>query len=1131
MVRVEVLGPVRLVADGEPVVLSPQLARLVGVLAVADGGVVSAGRIAEYVAAAHGEPGGGSSVRMAVSRLRKVIGGAVVSADGGYRLDVDSVEVDARRLSALRAGARTGDAALRVEVLREALALFRGDPFGELAGEEWAVAEAARLTAERAAVAEDLAEALLAAGRGVEAAELLESHLVEHPFRERPVGLLMRALHSDGRTVEGLRVLQRFRMVLRDEVGLDPSSELRAIETELLAATGDVRDVPSTGSVRLLPDGTVTFLFSDIEASTERWQDDEVQMAADLDAHDRVFDEVVSGHGGVVFKHTGDGVCAVFSSAPAAVDAAVASQRRLGLPVRIGVHTGEAQRRRDDYFGPTLNRVARVMDAGHGGQILLTEATAALVREHDVVDLGEHQVKGLAKPERIFQVGSAVHPELRVHRQSVGNLPTEASSFVGRRDDLHRLVDLLADHHVVTLLGVGGTGKTRLAIEAGHTLAPTFPDGCWIVELASVNVADAVPLLFATSLGIPAPATGDVVDHVIRRIRHQRMLLIVDNCEHVLATAADAIERIASACPTITIVATSREPLVVDGERLAPVPSLTADDAFELFAQRAAAEAPDLDLAGFDEPIRELCERLDRLPLAIELAASRLRAMTPTELLDAIEERFRLLVGGRRSRMERHQTMRGALDWSYDLCAPVEQAVFDRLSVFPTSFDLASARAVATDHTIDELDVIDAVPRLVDRSLIQRVVTSDGASRFRMLETMRHYGRGHLQHAHQADDVRRRHAEHTAAALGRLGLDQFGPDERHVLAEMAALLPDAAVAVEWALEHRDWATGMQAALAGFAAGHRPFREFYRPLLEPFRGRPQDLPPELQIVLFSVPDVDAESLERAEQVVLSSVLDGGLSIPADRFQLTAPYWNNWNRLSADDAARLVDSLRSANAHAAPVNRVYTTFAAALSLAADHPEHVARLVASIEHEAEQLDSDRARMLANYVRALLAEQTGDWQTAAALLEQVSLKRGPDDREAVSAAFRLLRATAAADLPITSRVLRAPWELLVDTALYGLQWNGAHATAAALARLGHDTLATDFARYLQCFPIDWRMIGPQAERLLLDLGIDQSALQPDPTVSTVQPTEPTDTLDDLIARLMRVADQLDTTPRAAHL
>ena len=409
-----------------------------------------------------------------------------------------------------------------------------------------------------------------------------------------------------------------------------------------------------------LPSGTVTFLFTDIEGSTARWQRDEALMSEDLAHHDKAIRAAVEAQRGVVFKHTGDGLCAVFTSAPAAVEASVRIHQTVGLPVRVGVHVGEAEMRNGDYFGPTLNRAARVMDAGHGGQTLVSAPVAALLSGHELVDHGQHRLKGLTAPEHLFQIGHQTFPPLRTVKARVGNLPDGLTSFIGREREIVALIDTLADHRVVTLIGVGGTGKTRLSIETGAKWRRRFPTdvGSW----SSPRSPHPRPCRswFASGLGITLPEQADITEVVVEWLRHRRALVIVDNCEHLLAAAADLVESIAEACPAITVLATSREPLMLNGEHLMPVPSLAEPDACRLFIERALAERPDLLLdTEQTNAIGELCRRLDGLPLALELAASRVRAFTPVELVASLEERFRMLVGGRRSRMERHQTIAG----------------------------------------------------------------------------------------------------------------------------------------------------------------------------------------------------------------------------------------------------------------------------------------------------------------------------------------------------------------------------------------------------------------------------------------------------------------------------------------
>jgi predicted ATPase len=861
------------------------------------------------------------------------------------------------------------------------------------------------------------------------------------------------------------------------------------------------------------PTGTVTFLFTDIEGSTERWQRDGGSMAEALAAHDELIRSAVARHGGVVFKHTGDGMCVVFRSTPEAVAAATEVQSDVGLPVRMGLHTGEAESRDGDYFGPTLNRAARVMDAGHGGQVLVSSATAGLLSGLDLVDLGEHQLKGLEKPERIFQVGSGEFPALRTPRPMVGNLPVELSTFVGRSHEVKSLVEELDGHRLVTLIGVGGTGKTRLAIETGMTVSDMFTDGCWIVELAMVTVEEAVPFAFAAGLGMAAPPDGDVVDHLVARLRHKRCLIVVDNCEHVLAAAADAVERVVAACPNSVVLATSREPLMVRGERLVPVPSLTSDEAQRLFLERARDEAPDLMM---DEDqrraITELCRRLDGLPLALELAASRVRALTPVELVANLEERFRMLVGGRRSRMERHQTMRGTLDWSYDLCSEVEQAVFDRLSVFPASFDLSAARAVAGGDGVDEFEVVDVVPQLVDRSLLQRSTALDGTTRYRMLETMRAYGREHLQHQGLSDTTRERHARYMATTIAALTLRTLGPDEAQVSRRLAEYLPDALVSMDWFIDHQDWENGLRVTVGGQYVSERASGEMAARLHDAAKlgGATGHVLDELDQndVRGKVHEPLHQSNERGWRTIRAKV-----PIPSDRFAFPPHIDFNNGGLTAADVDEFVASLDHWDS-APTLTRFYAQWTAIRALANNgHRERAEQQLSRFTPFVSNLDSRQASRLLADLHGNNASQRQDWQDAARWYGKVvdETEGGLTTWFDLVAAWHLLATRCLCPEPpdITAAELRDPWHCYQNERIDVLRWQGAVSTAIALHRIGHDDLADRF--------VSWAYASdPVGAMEVFADRLEAAGL----STTTV---DHGDDLETLIAEVFTVADRLD--------
>jgi predicted ATPase len=568
------------------------------------------------------------------------------------------------------------------------------------------------------------------------------------------------------------------------------------------------------------PSGVVTFLFTDIEGSTRRWESDAEPMRAELGAHDEVLSTAIEAHGGWLFKHTGDGVCAAFVSPKAAIDAAIDAQRGLALPVRMGIATGEAEPRGDDFFGPALNRAARVMGAGHGGQVLVAASTAALVSGVDLVDLGLRRLRDLSEPVRIFQLRA---PGLQTEFRPVvtlddtrGNLRTQSTSFFGRGTEMAAVATLLAGHRFVTLTGVGGVGKTRLGLQVAAQLAVEFPDGVWVFELAPVTDPAAVPDAVATELGIAQQAGMSVAESVANALVGRQRLLMFDNCEHVLDAAADLIEAILAVSTTVKILATSREGLRVADERLWPVPSLDIRDGVDsagvaLFVDRARALVPGFSLAGDSEgAVVEICQRLDGIPLAIELAAARMVSMTPTDVRDRLDDRFRLLAGGRRG-LERHQTLRHAVQWSYDLLGTDERIVLDRCSVFAGGFDLDGATGVAGGDEFDEYAVLDVLDTLVRKSLVT-ADRSSGHVRYGFLETIRQFAHDQLAASGTSVAVHAAHAAYFAREATVL-LDRWdGPRQREAYEWLERELDNLRAAWRWATDHDDLDTAATIAV-------------------------------------------------------------------------------------------------------------------------------------------------------------------------------------------------------------------------------------------------------------------------------------------------------------------------------
>lgn len=597
--------------------------------------------------------------------------------------------------------------------------------------------------------------------------------------------------------------------------------------------------------------GTFTFLFTDIEASTRRWSEHPEAMSAGLVRHDKILRQAVEGHGGAVFKHTGDGICAVFATPIAGLSAALAAQQSLqadsweqlgDLPVRMGLHSGTADRREGDYFGPALNRAARLMATAHGGQIVVSLPTAELLRDSlppdvGLLDLGEHRLRDLARAERVFQV---THPDLRlafpplraldVHRH---NLPVTLTGFIGRELELEELARLLGSSRLLNLTGVGGAGKTRLAIQAAAQSLETFADGVFLVELAPLTDPELVPSEVATALdvevGVTGPGSGTVVDKLCDYLRPRQLLLVLDNCEHLIAAVAGFCQIVLGRCPHVAVLATSREALDVPGEVVWRVPSLSlppvdstavadvSGDAVALFCARARTADGEFHLTEDNVGVvSRICRRLDGIPLALELAAARLRVLRPNQVAERLDDRFRLLIGGGRTTPLRHQTLRATMDWSYDLLSERERALFTRVSVFAGSFSLDAVEAVGADgELILAAQVLEVLGQLIDKSLVSMEVGGHEA-RYRLLETVRQYGREKLREAGGEAATNRRHRDFFLRRVDEEEESVFS-DEWTSLRWLGADRDNIRVAMQWSMDVGDVDAGLRlsAALWGY----------------------------------------------------------------------------------------------------------------------------------------------------------------------------------------------------------------------------------------------------------------------------------------------------------------------------
>jgi predicted ATPase/class 3 adenylate cyclase len=580
-----------------------------------------------------------------------------------------------------------------------------------------------------------------------------------------------------------------------------------------------------------LPTGTVTFLFTDLEGSTRLWEEHPEAMREALARHDEIVRDAIEAHRGKVVKATGDGAHAVFADASDAISAAVAAQLSLSaevwslperLRVRMGIHSGPAELRDGDYYGTAVNRAARLMSAAHGGQVVVSLATEELVRDTGVelVDLGEHAFRDLARPERVFQVAQVGlergFPRLASLDAFGGNLPVQVTSFVGRDEDVSRLAGMLDEVSLVTLVGTGGVGKTRLAVQVAAEVLARFRDGAWLCELAAADDGEVMAQVVAATLGCRQHAGLSLSESIVEYVRVRELLLVLDNCEHLLDDAGALADAVLRRCPNVAVLATSREALDVAGERIvrvrsldAPAVSATGEElahsaAVRLFADRCADVGAESTWDGRQwAAMGEICRRVDGIPLAIELAAARTASMSPIDIASRLDERFRLLTGKRRGRVERHQTLRATVEWSYQLLSGDERVVFDRLGVFAGSFDGPAAVAVAGGDDLDSWDVTDALSSLVAKSMLGADTGPDGTTRYGMLETLRQFARERLDESDETDRWRRAHAAYYASWAHDAGYGLTGPNDMLWMVRLRVELDNVRAAVGWSLDRND----------------------------------------------------------------------------------------------------------------------------------------------------------------------------------------------------------------------------------------------------------------------------------------------------------------------------------------
>jgi predicted ATPase/class 3 adenylate cyclase len=579
-----------------------------------------------------------------------------------------------------------------------------------------------------------------------------------------------------------------------------------------------------------LPTGTLTFVFTDIEGSTQRWEQHHAAMKAALARHDVLMREVIEQRDGYVFKTVGDAFCAVFNAPAAAVAAALEMQRRMrsdsfsevgGLPVRIGVHTGLADERGGDYFGPAVNRVARLMSIANGGQILISTATRELVREElsddvTLIDLGAHRLKDLTNPEHVWQATAAdlpgEFPPLQSLDNQPNNLPMQVTTFVGREQDLQELRSHVQEHRLITLFGAGGVGKTRMAVQLGADLLDRFPDGVWVADFSRISDPELATGVVTQVLGI-SRSDRSGAESVHQYLKAKHLLLILDDCEHLVESIALIADSIHRNCPRVHIIATSRQVLGVSGEKVLRVTSLAIPQArnelvpavaitfgaVALFVDRATLADQTFELTEENAPVvATICSHLDGIPLAIELAAARLKVMTVLTLAQRLGERFKLLTGGSRTALPKQKTLTALIDWSYDLLSPQEQLLFRRAAIFAGSFTLAAATTVCSGETVESSDALDIITSLAEKSLVVPDPRHAQES-YRLLESTREYALEKLNGSGERDLLAARHASYFLGVATQMQRAAAEMPLAQWLAQVEPLVDDFRALLRWTL--------------------------------------------------------------------------------------------------------------------------------------------------------------------------------------------------------------------------------------------------------------------------------------------------------------------------------------------
>lgn len=811
-----VLGPLEVVDDGRRLNLGGVKQRaLLGILLLDANRVVSAERLAELLWGDEPPETAPNVLQVYISQLRHALEPrrkkegrhqVLVTQAPGYLLRISAKSIDLARFERLVAQASEELAASRDEAaaahVSEALSLWRGQLLADVDERPVLARERSRVEELRLHALETGFDAYLRLNRSADVIHDLEALAEEWPLRERLQRQLMLALYRSGRQAEASAVFQRTRERLVDELGMEPGPELQMLLKQILNQDSSLEpnETVFKSQSRMLPIGTLTFLMTDIEGSTKVWDASPALARAALERHDQIIlDQVERNHGQPVESgREGDSVLAVFSHARDAIACAFGAQRLLqsevwpserDVRVRIAVHTGEAELTTGHYVGAPLYRCARMMAVAYGGQVLVSKATQELVTDFlpdgiTLRDLGIHRLRDISRPEHIYQLS---HPSLKSDfpalrsEERTPNLPAQLTSFVGRQNELKQLNFALSSNRLVTLTGAGGCGKTRLAIQAAAMVNADYKDGTCFVDLAPVSEPGLIAARVAAALVLREEPGRSVEAAVIDYLAGRNLLLLLDNCEHLIETCAAIVGQILAAAPEVRVLATSQEPLNVPGEVRWAVPSLglplseridsldavRQSEAGQLFAERAQLAKAGFALNERTAPaVAQICRHLDGIPLAIELAAAQVALLTPNDIAARLDDRFHVLATERRLVAPRHRTLLAAVAWSHNLLSEKQKVVFRRLSVFSGAFDLDAAEALSFG-SVDVAEVLALLSGLVEKSLVVAAEEVNGHGRYRLLETLRQFAQARMVDADEEHEARAAHFDHYLAIARR----------------------------------------------------------------------------------------------------------------------------------------------------------------------------------------------------------------------------------------------------------------------------------------------------------------------------------------------------------------------------